>query len=162
MLIQKSSCVVMMALLLSSCSNAKQKSSDDNQQKITQEESTTMTKKSLPSGLAYTILHEAPEGAAQPKAGQHVSVHYTGWLDDGQGNAGRKFDSSVDRGQKFTFVIGVGQVIRGWDEGVMDMKVGEKRRLYIPASLGYGSRGAGAVIPPNAALIFDVELFATK
>ncbi len=109
------------------------------------------------SGLEYTILVQSDQTVA-PKPGATVTVHYTGWLND-NGQPGKKFDSSVDRGQKFQFKIGVGQVIRGWDEGVMGMKVGEKRRLYIPATLGYGARGAGAVIPPNADLIFDVELF---
>ena len=80
-------------------------------------------------------------------------MHYTGWLTDGT-----KFDSSVDRGQPFTFVLGVGQVIRGWDEGVASMKVGEKRKLTIPSKLAYGSRGAGRLIPPGATLVFDVEL----
>ncbi len=120
-----------------------------------------MTKQTLPSGLQYEILVPAPVGAVKPKKGQLVTVHYTGWLDD-NGKPGKKFDSSVDRGQKFTFKVGVGQVIQGWDEGVIDMAVGEKRRLTIPAHLGYGSRGAGAVIPPNATLIFDVELFEVK
>lgn len=103
--------------------------------------------------LVSEIIKPAPAGAQQPTVGSRVTVHYTGYLEDG-----RKFDSSVDRGQPFTFIIGVGQVIRGWDEGVMQMKVGEKRRLTIPASLGYGARGAGGIIPPNATLIFDVEL----
>lgn len=94
---------------------------------------------------------------AEAKSGQQVRVHYTGWLDDG-GKKGKKFDSSVDRGQPFVFGLGVGMVIRGWDEGVAGMKVGEKRTLYIPSEKGYGSRGAGGVIPPNANLIFDVEL----
>ena len=88
-----------------------------------------------------------------PKTGDRVSVHYTGWLTNGT-----KFDSSVDRGQPFVFTLGVGQVIRGWGEGVAKMRVGEKSRLTIPPDMGYGARGAGGVIPPNADLHFDVEL----
>ncbi len=107
------------------------------------------------SGLEYEIIQEG--SGASPQNGQQVTVHYTGWLDK-DGKPGAKFDSSVDRGQPFTFSIGVGQVIKGWDEGVMSMKIGEKRRLFIPTNLGYGARGAGASIPPNANLIFDVEL----
>ena len=94
---------------------------------------------------------------ASPKTGQTCTMHYTGWLYQ-NGQRGAKFDSSVDRGQPFDFTIGVGQVIKGWDEGVSTMKVGGKRTLIIPAELGYGARGAGGVIPPNATLIFDVEL----
>ena len=109
------------------------------------------------SGLQYEIITEADKGAAQPKKGQSVSVHYTGWLNK-DGEPGKKFDSSYDHGEEFTFVVGVGMVISGWDEGVMAMKVGEKRRLFIPAKLAYGARGIGGVIPPNADLIFDVEL----
>ncbi|MFO1469698.1 MAG: FKBP-type peptidyl-prolyl cis-trans isomerase [Turneriella sp.] len=98
------------------------------------------------------------EGDGQAaKAGQQVRVHYTGWLDDG-GKKGKKFDSSVDRGQPFVFGLGQGMVIKGWDEGVAGMKIGEKRTLFIPSAKGYGARGAGGVIPPNADLIFDVEL----
>ena len=120
----------------------------------------TAKKTKTPSGLEYTILVPSSE-TLSPKPGSTVTVHYTGWLDvDGQ--PGKKFDSSVDRGQPFQFRIGIGQVIKGWDEGVMNMKVGEKVRLYIPAELGYGARGAGAVIPPNADLIFDVELLAVS
>ncbi len=93
----------------------------------------------------------------QPKTGQTAVVHYTGWLYE-NGEKGTKFDSSVDRGQPFDFKIGTGQVIRGWDEGVATMKVGGKRTLILPPELGYGASGAGGVIPPNATLIFDVEL----
>jgi FKBP-type peptidyl-prolyl cis-trans isomerase FkpA len=91
-------------------------------------------------------------------SGHHVTVHYTGWLQNPDGRAGRKFDSSKDRNDPFEFPLGGGQVIRGWDEGVAGMKVGGQRRLTIPAALGYGDRGAGGVIPPKATLIFDVEL----
>lgn len=109
------------------------------------------------SGLKYKILQEAPADAQKPAQGSTVKVHYTGWLDE-NGKEGKKFDSSVDRGQPFEFKVGVGMVIKGWDEGVLDMKVGEKRRLVIPPHLGYGEYGAGGVIPGNATLIFDVEL----
>lgn len=94
---------------------------------------------------------------ATSQQGQRVTVHYTGWLDN-NGELGMKFDSSKDRNQPFTFTMGRGQVIKGWDEGVMSMKKGERRRLIIPADLGYGAYGAGGIIPPNATLIFDVEL----
>lgn len=110
------------------------------------------------SGLQYedTIVGEG----AEAKAGQHVTVHYTGWLRNDDGSTGAKFDSSKDRNDPFQFALGGGQVIKGWDEGVQGMKVGGARRLTIPASLGYGARGAGGVIPGNATLIFDVELLA--
>jgi FKBP-type peptidyl-prolyl cis-trans isomerase FkpA len=94
---------------------------------------------------------------AQAKSGDTVDVHYTGWLTDG-----RKFDSSVDRGKPFTFQLGAGRVIKGWDEGVAGMKEGGKRKLTLPPEFGYGARGAGAVIPPNATLIFDVELIKVR
>jgi peptidylprolyl isomerase len=99
---------------------------------------------------------------ASPVPGQRCLVHYTGWLDDGRGQYGKKFDSSVDRGQPLAIPIGVGRVIKGWDEGLLTMKVGGKRTLYIPSYLGYGPRGAGGDIPPNAALIFDVELLSIE
>ncbi len=99
---------------------------------------------------------------AAPKTGQTCVMHYTGWLYE-NGAKGKKFDSSVDRGQPFEFPIGTGRVIKGWDEGVASMKVGGKRTLIIPAALGYGARGAGGgLIPPNATLIFDVELLGVK
>ncbi len=104
------------------------------------------------SGLKY-VDHVVGTGAS-PRMDQRVTVHYTGKLASND----RKFDSSVDRGEPFAFTIGVGQVIKGWDEGVLSMKVGGKRTLVIPPDLGYGSRGAGGVIPPNAELTFDVEL----
>ena len=110
-----------------------------------------------PSGLQYedTVIGEGPVA----QAGQRVSVHYTGWLFQ-DGEQGNKFDSSKDRGQPFSFPLGAGHVIRGWDEGVQGMAVGGTRRLVIPAELGYGSRGAGGVIPPNATLLFEVTLLA--
>lgn len=107
------------------------------------------------SGLEYRDTKEG-EGAS-PTKGQTCVMHYTGWLWQ-DGKKGDKFDSSVDRGQPFAFRLGVGQVIAGWDEGVSTMKVGGKRELLIPPSLGYGARGAGGVIPPNATLLFEVEL----
>lgn len=97
-------------------------------------------------------------------AGKTVAVHYTGWLYDESkpDHHGTKFDSSRDRGQPFEFTLGAGQVIKGWDQGVAGMKVGGQRTLVIPASLGYGAHGAGGVIPPNAALVFDVELLGVR
>ena len=110
------------------------------------------------SGLQYE--DSTAGGGAEATAGQHVKVHYTGWLYDptASNNRGKKFDSSKDRGQPFSFGLGQGQVIQGWDEGVQGMKVGGTRVLIIPAELGYGARGAGGVIPPNATLVFEVDL----
>ena len=107
------------------------------------------------SGLEYVEITEGT--GASPKTGDTVSVHYTGWLKSGQ-----KFDSSVDRGEPFAFPLGKGRVIKGWDEGVGTMKVGGKRKLIIPAHLGYGDRGAGGVIPPGATLVFEVELLGVS
>lgn len=112
-----------------------------------------------PSGLQYEDTRVGT--GATPKKGQICVMHYTGWLWE-NGTKGKKFDSSVDRGQPFEFPLGQGQVIKGWDEGVATMKVGGKRTLLIPPQLGYGARGAGGVIPPNATLLFEVELLGTK
>jgi FKBP-type peptidyl-prolyl cis-trans isomerase FkpA len=108
----------------------------------------------------FQKIDTALGNGAEAKAGSDVSVHYTGWLHDPSAAdlKGKKFDSSVDRGQAFEFPLGGGRVIKGWDEGVAGMKVGGKRTLIIPAEMGYGARGAGGVIPPNATLVFDVEL----
>lgn len=117
--------------------------------------SKSVNRMNTPSGLQYEIIK--PASGSSPKAGQTVTVHYTGWLDN-NGQKGKQFDSSVSRGQPFSFTIGVGQVIKGWDEGVLTMHVGEKRLLVIPAHLGYGARGVPGVIPANATLLFEVEL----
>ena len=116
----------------------------------------TMT---TPSGLQITDTKVGT--GATPRTGQTCVMHYTGWLYE-NGAKGKKFDSSVDRGEPFEFPIGARRVIAGWDEGVATMKVGGKRTLIIPPALGYGARGAGGVIPPNATLIFEVELLGVK
>ena len=117
------------------------------------------TPMTTPSGLKIT---DSKVGTgATPKAGQTCVMHYTGWLYE-NGAKGAKFDSSLDRGEPFEFPLGAGRVIKGWDEGVAGMKVGGKRTLIIPPQLGYGARGAGGVIPPNATLLFDVELLDVK
>ena len=108
--------------------------------------------------MAELIIEELTlGGGATAKSGNHISVHYTGWLTNG-----KKFDSSVDRNDPFNFQLGVGQVIPGWDQGVEGMQVGGKRKLTIPSSLAYGPIGAGGLIPPDATLVFEVELLAIK
>ncbi len=116
----------------------------------------------LDNGLKYLLL--AAGAGAAIEAGQNAMVHYTGWLYDESlpEGKGEKFDSSLDRGQPFSFPLGAGRVIKGWDQGVAGMKVGERRMLIIPADLGYGSRGAGGAIPPDADLLFDVELLGIR
>ena len=115
-----------------------------------------MTAITTVTGLQYE--DKVVGDGAEATAGKNVVVHYTGWLQNPDGSAGKKIDSSKDRGQPFEFALGAGQVIKGWDEGVQGMKIGGTRVLTIPSSLGYGPRGAGGVIPPNATLIFEVEL----
>ena len=117
--------------------------------------STTGEQVTTPSGLKY--IDEVVGTGESPKTGQTVTVHYTGTLEDGT-----KFDSSVDKGQPYPFRIGTGVVVKGWDEGIMTMKVGGKRRLIIPAKLGYGASGRPPQIPPNATLIFEIELLSVK
>ena len=119
------------------------------------ENSSTGQEVTTSSGLKY--VDQILGTGEVATAGKNTTVHYTGWLENG-----KKFDSSVDRGQPFSFPLGAGRVIKGWDEGVQGMKVGGKRKLTIPSDLGYGSRGAGGVIPPNATLIFDVELLGVR
>ncbi len=141
------SLVVALSLALVGCGESKKTTNTD--------EGSSMTRVKTGSGLEYIIL--APGSGQSPKEGAFVEVHYTGWFDN-NGELGAKFDASKDHGAKpFGFVVGKGQVIQGWDEGVMGMKVGEKRRLFIPYPLAYGERGAGR-IPAKANLIFDVEL----
>jgi peptidylprolyl isomerase len=134
---------------------AAQKAKDDKAKDTTKEKKMTETE----SGLKYRD-EKVGEGDS-PQTGQTCVMHYTGWLWK-DGKKGAKFDSSVDRGEPFEFKIGRGQVIGGWDEGVATMKPGGKRELLIPPDLGYGARGAGGVIPPNATLLFEVELIKVK
>ena len=122
---------------------------------------TAQAPKTMTTASGLQITDTTVGTGATPKTGQTCVMHYTGWLYE-NGVKGAKFDSSVDRGQPFEFPIGQKRVIAGWDEGVASMKVGGKRTLIIPPALGYGARGAGGVIPPNATLMFDVELLGVK
>lgn len=148
------------ALVLSLVVNGDVHAKSKKQEPAKQEAKVTRQKKT--SGLEYEILTAAPAGAQSPQKGQIVSVHYTGWLDENGTPSKKAFDSSVTRGKQFEFRLGAGQVIAGWDEAVADMKIGEKRRVYIPSTLAYGIRGVPGVIPGSAKLIFDIELFSAK
>lgn len=148
-------CLLLAAATLSACSSKETQSSvskkGDDMVMSNSVGDKTEKMISTPSGLQY--LDMVAGNGASPAPGKKVTVHYTGWLTDG-----RKFDSSVDRNEPFVFQIGRGEVIPGWDEGVMTMKIGGKRKLVIPANLGYGAAGAGGVIPPGATLVFEVIL----
>ena len=128
------------------------------------QEETAMTTSTQANITQLQKIDTLPGTGREAEPGFNVSVHYTGWLYDAaaEGFKGKKFDSSVDRKQPFDFALGAGQVIQGWDEGFAGMKIGGKRTLIIPPEMGYGARGAGGVIPPNATLIFDVELLDVK
>jgi peptidylprolyl isomerase len=144
-----------LAVLFSLAAAAGARAADPGQAE--KEKTKKMTK--TESGLQY---YDVKEGTGEkPRTGQTCVVHYTGWLWENN-QKGKKFDSSKDRGEKFAFHVGEGEVIKGWDEGVAGMKVGGKRELIVPPDLGYGRRGAGGVIPPNATLFFEVELFDVK
>ena len=139
--------LIAVAVAIPACSQKEPKPATDTRQNLSDNGKTVTTS----SGLMYNDL--VVGAGPSPVAGKEVKVNYTGWLENG-----KKFDSSRDHGQPFVFTIGAGQVIPGWDEGVMSMKTGGKRRLIIPPRLGYGSAGAGGVIPPDATLIFEIEL----
>lgn len=141
-----------MAILLNGCS-CDMKTKEEASKDMT----TNSDVQTTASGLKYKVLTPAAADAKKAQSGKKVKVHYTGYLDD-NGKLGKKFDSSHDHGQAFEFVLGSGMVIKGWDEGLNGMAVGEKRQFIIPAALGYGAAGYPPVIPQNATLIFDVEL----
>lgn len=153
--------LLVISVVLVACQEGNKKSSSNTGTQLQDKQGLAMNNQEFiplsSSGLYYKKLKEADSTAPLPQKGNKVTVHYTGWLDE-NGELGRKFDSSVDRHQPFSFNVGVGQVIKGWDEAVLQMRVGDKWLLKIPAELGYGARGAGNVIPPNATLIFEVEV----
>ena len=163
--------IVAIAMLtgISACSSQDSDSSEATEpadvveeQAVTEESATATESFEVAPGLSARIMQNGYGRAAE--AGDYVEVHYTGWLYDetGTDNRGSKFDSSVDRGEKFNFRLGAGQVIKGWDQGVAGMLIGEKRELTLAPEMGYGQRGAGNVIPPGATLVFEVELFGLE
>ena len=160
---------IALATSITACSKQDSDSSEASQptdvieEQVVTEDSTNATESfEVAPGLSATIVQKGYGRAAE--AGDYVEVHYTGWLHDetAADNRGNKFDSSVDRGEKFHFRLGAGQVIKGWDQGVAGMLIGEKRELTLSPDMGYGERGAGNVIPPGATLVFEVELFGLE
>ena len=150
---RKGICVVIISVLFfSSCGEQKKEKAGAGGEEQKKGEVVSSS-----SGLQYEVIRPGTPPLVNPKKGQKVCVLYQGWLDD-KGKRGKEFDRCIDPGKAFTFTVGVGQVIKGWDEGVLSMSVGEKRRFVIPPQLGYGERGFPGVIPKNATLIFDVEL----
>ena len=160
----KASLLLASGLLLALCAGCKAESTDKAANNPTQ---TSSNKESIAmtTNITELVKKDTKEGTGrEAEAGLNVTVHYTGWLYDPSqpDGKGKKFDSSVDRGDPFNFFLGGGQVIQGWDQGFAGMKIGGKRTLIIPAEMGYGARGAGGAIPPNATLLFDVELLGVK
>lgn len=152
-------CIITLLAVLPACNG------DTTAQEANQTTQTTEGKAAMTAPITELQKIDTKVGdGREAEIGFNVSVHYTGWLYDPavEDKKGQKFDSSVDRGQPFEFSLGAGQVIQGWDQGVQGMKIGGKRTLIIPPELGYGARGAGGVIPPNATLVFDVELLDVK
>jgi len=159
---------LILAASMTACSQDGGQSTETNEstnveeQAVSEDNANIVESFEVAPGLSAKILQSGYGRAAE--AGDYVEVHYTGWLYDDQAddNRGDKFDSSVDRGQKFNFTLGAGQVIKGWDQGVDGMLIGEKRELTLAPEMGYGDRGAGNVIPPGAVLVFEVELFGLE
>ena len=160
---------IALATSIAACNNQDSNSSEASQptdvieeQAVTEDSTNATESFEVAPGLSATIVQKGYGRAAE--AGDYVEVHYTGWLHDetAADNRGNKFDSSVDRGEKFHFRLGAGQVIKGWDQGVAGMLIGEKRELTLSPDMGYGDRGAGNVIPPGATLVFEVELFGLE
>ena len=155
---------ILLASVFALSLNACQAESTTNTTNKSPQEKTAMTASTEANITQLQKIDTLPGTGREAEPGFNVSVHYTGWLYDetAEGHKGKKFDSSVDRKEPFDFALGAGQVIQGWDEGFAGMKIGGKRTLIIPPEMGYGARGAGGVIPPNATLIFDVELLDVK
>ena len=152
--------LVLTAAIIAACGGVSVAHAQQNAAEPAAATTTIPQRVKLPSGLQYEDV--VVGSGAEAHDGHRVSVHYTGWLKTRDGSTGRQFDSSRERNEPFEFLLGSGQVIKGWDEGVRGMRVGGQRKLIVPARLGYGSTGAGKSIPPNATLLFDVELLGVR